>query len=142
MSPRKLVIHSAQTPRDSRRERRTPGSEYDLYLVRTSRVWHPPTDVYELDEHVVIKVEIAGMDSQDLDITLAGRHITISGHRQDPAGKVTYHNMEVHYGEFRTDIQVTWPVDESAVEAVYEDGFLYVRVPKAKGRRVQIQALD
>jgi len=111
---------------------------YDLYIVRLQQVWQPPTDVYETDEHVVIKVEIAGMVEEDFDISLVDRVLVIAGRRRDPVGKLGYQNMEIHYGEFRTAIRVNWALDESAIDATYEKGFLFVRLAKTKEHRVPV----
>lgn len=126
-------------PHESERQRGAQ-NDYDLYLVRMRRVWRPPTDVYRLDDRIVVKVEIAGMDDKDIDIVLNNRRLIISGHRKDMAGKVMYHNMEIHYGEFRSEVQLSWPLDDAAVEAHYADGFLYVTLPRAREHQVQITA--
>jgi HSP20 family protein len=105
-------------------------------------VWRPPTDIYETDTHVVIKLEIAGMTDQDFQISLEDRCLTIIGHRKDPVGKIIYQNMEIRYGEFRTEIYVGWAVDQSAIEAIYEAGFLFVKLPKAKETHVSIHVRD
>ena len=68
---------------------------YELFLVRRRRVWRPPTDVYETDSHVVVKVEIAGVQEEDLDISLVAHRLIIAGNRKDPAGKLVYQNMEI-----------------------------------------------
>jgi HSP20 family molecular chaperone IbpA len=46
--------------------------------------------------------------------------------------------MEVHFGEFRTDVDLPCPVDEEHIEAEYNDGFLRVRLPKLQARRVDV----
>jgi HSP20 family protein len=104
------------------------------------RFWRPPTDAYETDEHVVIKVEVAGMRQEDFVIQLMDRRLVISGVRQDPGGKRGYQNMEIRYGAFLTELQLGWTVDPDAVDAVYEHGFLYVRLPKAP-RRVPVRVV-
>ncbi|NLG51724.1 MAG: Hsp20/alpha crystallin family protein [Chloroflexi bacterium] len=112
---------------------------YDLFLVRRRRIWRPPTDVYETDSHVVVKVEIAGMQEDDLNISFADRCLTITGIRKDPAGKLIYQNMEISYGAFRTEVRVDWPVERSMIEATYREGFLYVSLPKLPKRRIPIR---
>lgn len=112
---------------------------YDWYVVRMRRVWRPPTDVYETDAHVVVKVEIAGMNQDDFDISFADRRLIIAGQRRDPVGKLTYQNMEIRYGDFRTEIWIDRSVDPVAIEASYEAGFLFVRLPKTREHRVTIQ---
>ena len=111
---------------------------YDLYLVRRNRLWRPPTDVYETQQHVIVKVEVPGMVESDFQIALDGGRLVISGHRPDAPGKLVYHNMEIRYGAFRSEVRIDWTVDSEAIEATYELGFLYVRLPKAKQHRIPV----
>lgn len=115
---------------------------YDLYVMRRRRVWRPPTDVYETDDQIIVKVEIAGMNEDDFQVAFADRTLIISGQRRDPVGKLIYQNMEIRYGEFRTEVRFERPLDEAAIEANYEAGFLFVRLPKAMERRVQVRRND
>lgn len=102
----------------------------EWFSNKPRRLWRPPTDVYETDQYVVIKVEIAGMTAEDFTISFAERLLTISGQRHDPVGKISYQNMEIPYGEFRTEVRIGWPLEQDAIEAIYENGFLFVRLPK------------
>ncbi len=100
--------------------------------------WRPPTDVFETDACLVVKVEIAGMGEEDFSISLQGRDLVVSGHRRDPADKLAYQQMEIHYGDFETSVHLPWSVDASSVEATYEQGFLNIVLPRAKTRRVPV----
>jgi HSP20 family protein len=102
-----------------------------------SHLWHPPTDVYETDEYLVVQVEIAGMDEEQLNILLADRTLIIRGVREDPTAKLAYQQFEITYGPFQTEVYLSHPVEEDDVEALYKDGFLKVILPKAKARRVE-----
>ena len=137
-----IVMHVIGSRRE--REQPWPGQpfsrlpdDYDWYGMPRQHVWRPPTDVYETDRHVVIKVEIAGMTKEDFHLSFADRRLVIAGRRKDPAGKLIYQNMEIRYGEFRTEIRVDWAVDPSAIEANYEEGFLFVMLPKEE-RRISV----
>ena len=105
---------------------------------RQHKIWRPPTDVYETDTCIVVKVEIAGMNEQDFVIELESRRLLISGVRRDPAAKVGYQQMEILYGQFETDVHVPGAIDEDGIEATYKGGFLNVAIPKAKPRQVPI----
>jgi len=107
--------------------------------VRRRRVWRPPTDVYETDSHIVVKVEIAGMNEEDFEISLSNRTLTIAGVRRDPAEKLTYQQMEILYGRFETQVYLPAPVEEDRIEAIYEDGFLKVMLPKAKAKKLDVK---
>lgn len=106
--------------------------------TRQHRAWRPPTDVYETDESIMVKVEIAGMQVEDFSISLDRKKLTISGVRHDSAAKLGYQQMEIQYGYFETDVHVSRAIDEDQVEASYQDGFLSVRLAKAKPRRVPV----
>ena len=56
------------------------------------------------------------------------------------ASKLTYQNMEILYGEFRTEVEISWSIDEAAIEAQYDRGILSITLPKAIQRRIPIVA--
>jgi HSP20 family protein len=64
--------------------------------------WIPNTDVYTTDTGLVIKVELAGMKSENLEITVEGHRLRISGSRPDVcrAHKCNFLVMEISYGPF------------------------------------------
>jgi HSP20 family protein len=104
-----------------------------------SHVWRPPTDVYETEDAVVVRVEIPGMREADFSIFLEDRNLIISGVRPDRPERRAYQQMEIHFGEFRTDIALHSPVDTDTVEAEYDDGFLRLVLPKTKPRHIKIE---
>ncbi len=105
----------------------------------TSSVWSPPTDVYETDAEYVVRVEIAGIEDTDLEISFENGILIVSGVRPDVAERRAYHQMEIHFGKFSTSIGVPGPVDLDSSVAEYKDGFLNVRMPKAKATNVKIE---
>jgi HSP20 family protein len=115
-----------------------PGARW--MVGRHARVWRPPTDVYETDQNIIVHMEIAGMRRDDFYITLEDRRLVISGVRSRSASQPgAYHQMEVNFGEFRSEVELFSPVDTERIEADYEDGFLRVTLPKASPRRVEIR---
>ncbi len=112
-------------------------------VVRHTTVWHPPTDVYEQGENLVVLVEVAGMQDSDFNVVLHGQRLMISGiRRRAPAPDAAYHQLEVPYGEFRTEVELPWAVSRDQVTASYRDGFLRVELPHAPAQRVQVVNLD
>ena len=105
---------------------------------RQHKIWRPPTDVYETDDCVVVKVEIAGMDEQDFTISLSANKLVVSGVRRDPAAKLGYQQMEILYGHFETAVHLPRAIDVDKIEATYQNGFLNVRLPRAKPRQVPV----
>jgi HSP20 family protein len=109
------------------------------WSLTSEAVWQPPADVYETEERAVVIIEIAGLRAGDYQVSLTGRTLVISGERRDPAAKLTYQQMEIRYGKFRTQVQLPWALEPSDQEAVYEDGFLKITLRKAQTRRVPVR---
>jgi HSP20 family protein len=106
--------------------------------ARQHKIWRPPTDVYETDDCIVVKVEIAGMAEEDFAISLEAKRLIISGVRRDPAAKLGYQQMEVLYGHFETQVLLPRAVEVEKIEARYQNGFLSVRLPKALPHQVPV----
>ncbi len=105
-------------------------------------VWRPPTDVYETGDRAMVIVEIAGLHEGDYEISLIGRALIVSGQRRDPAEKLTYQQMEIRYGKFRTQVHLPWPIDSTDIDVKYDDGLLKVALRKAHPRRIPVQVSD
>jgi len=95
--------------------------------------WVPNTDVYATDSGLVVKVELAGMRSDHLEITVEGTHLRISGNRPDGcrASKCSFLVMEINYGPFEGVIEIPPGYDLSEAKAAYQNGFLRIDVPQA-----------
>lgn len=104
-----------------------------------SHAWQPPSDVYETEGNLVVRVEIAAMREQDFTITLDGRSLLIRGVRTDNSERSAFHQMEIHYGEFAVEFELPYDVIPDQVEAVYQQGLLTVVLPKASPQRIEIE---
>jgi len=107
-------------------------------LTMRAPAWRPPTDVYETERTLVVRVEVAGMREEDFSIELNGRLLTIRGLRQDSSERRAYHQMEIHFGEFIIDMELPHFVEAELVEAVYMNGFLLVSLPKAQPHQISV----
>ncbi len=94
--------------------------------------WVPNTDAYVNDSGLVIKVELAGMRREDLELTVEGNLLRISGCRSDGcrSTKCNFLVMEINYGAFESVIELPPGYDLSQAKAAYQNGFLRVDVPK------------
>ena len=101
--------------------------------MREHKGFTPPADVYETDQQLVVRVEIAGVDEAAWEVSFANQVLTVKGHRHDPAEKLAYQQMEIPYGEFRADIFLPQAVDAAGIEAKYDNGFLTVTLPRIPG---------
>src|SRR5271166_2628542 len=93
--------------------------------------WVPNTDVYATDNGLVVKVELAGMRSEDLEITVEANRLRICGNRPDGcrAAKASFLVMEINYGPFESVLEMPEGYDLSQAKAAYLNGFLRIDVP-------------
>jgi HSP20 family protein len=108
-------------------------------IAMRPHIWRPPTDVYETEDAIVIRVEIAGMREQDFSVALEDRTLTIRGVRSDPTERRAFYQMEIPFGEFSTEVELPAPIVNEGVEAVYRDGFLQITLPKARPQHIQVE---
>src|SRR6266513_239994 len=90
--------------------------------------------VYTTDSGLVVKVELAGMRSENLEITVEGSRLRISGNRPDGcrAPKCHFLIMEINYGPFESVLELPAGYDLSQAKAAYLNGFLRIDVPLAQ----------
>jgi HSP20 family protein len=94
--------------------------------------WVPNTDVYVCDSGVVIKVELAGMQRENLELVIEGHRLKISGQRGDgcrTTGHCKFLVMEINYGAFESLIELPPGYDLNLAKAAYQNGFLRIDVP-------------
>jgi HSP20 family protein len=100
--------------------------------------WRPASDIHETTDAILIKMELAGIREEDLEITLYEDALVVTGRRDDDLAQdaaVWYHEAQIHYGPFRAEILLPSPVRREQVEARYENGILRIMLPKeAHGR--------
>jgi len=111
---------------------------YHWRFLMRSPSWRPPTDVYETEDSIFVRVEIAGMREDDFTIELNGRELIVRGSRQDTAERRAFHQMEIHFGEFTLAMELAFHIDSNEVHAVYNNGFLVISLPKARPRQIHI----
>jgi HSP20 family protein len=105
--------------------------------------WLPDVDVFESTSSVVVRVELAGVRSEDLRVTVDGGTLRVSGVRRviDRSDVKRLHQMEIATGPFERRVQIPVPIDREAVSANLADGFLTVVLPRraAGPRQVEIE---
>ncbi|NUQ84760.1 MAG: Hsp20/alpha crystallin family protein [Anaerolineales bacterium] len=93
-------------------------------------VWSPPTDVYETRERIIVRMEIAGLRDEDLEVTVQNNLLMVSGNRSDTQERKAYHQMEIPFGRFSVGIELPARINIEEAVAEYKDGFLTIRIPK------------
>ena len=105
------------------------------------RMW-PAIDVADRDGAIVVRVEVPGCKANDIDISIHGSTLTISGQKEETKEQKDkgYYHVESVYGSFRRDVELPAEVDPNKIEAVCKDGILSVTLPKTeKTKAVKIQ---
>jgi HSP20 family protein len=99
-------------------------------------------DVYETNEKLVVKTRTAGINKQDLDVSISDGILTISGTLSSGDDDVSqWHIQECYWGEFSRTIALPVPVKEEEVEAVLKDGVLtisFAKIKQEQARKIQI----
>lgn len=104
------------------------------------RSFIPAAEMNETDEALDLKVELPGLNAEDIDIQVAADSVSISGDRKSESkteeNGVT--RSEFHYGSFRRVIPLSTRVDNANVSAEYDNGILKLHMPKAPEERNKV----
>ena len=137
----KTIVEAANSQSLSRNDsqhKKNQISHTHFRVNSASQHWCPPTDVYETEKAVIVRVEIAGMNDAEITISLDDEFLIIQGVRPDQPEQRAYHQMEIRFGDFKTFVTLHWAIDSTKIDAEYQDGFLRLTLPKAKPHRIQI----
>lgn len=94
--------------------------------------WSPNTDIFELEDTLVIRLEVAGVKKENLSLKSRGDALVVSGYRSDTShmGRVYYHQMEISYGPFEKVILLPPPLQQGEISAQFDDGILEIEIQK------------
>ena len=101
------------------------------HRVRPSgRLWNPAADVYRSQDGWLVKVDLAGVCADDLELVIDERHLIIRGCRRDTFCKegLSYQQMEITYSRFEKLIEFPCSIEDASVARDYRDGFLIVNL--------------
>ncbi len=100
----------------------------------SSTPWQPPTDVYETEKDIIVKIAVSGLSHEDISVVYSNHILTVSGRRRDDSAKqkVCYYQVEIRHGYFERKIKLLKQVDANNIHATYENGFILVTIPKAE----------
>ena len=100
-------------------------------------MWNPAVDLYEKDDHFVIKAELPGVSKKDIAIDLKDRVLTLSGQRSydNEVKEENYYRRERSYGKFQRAFTLPADVDSDKITAEFNDGLLQIEVPKPEQQK-------
>jgi HSP20 family protein len=116
------------------------GSEEDWAL---GGAWAPAVDIYEQDGNLVLKAELPGIDSKDVDVRVENNVLTLRGERkfEYDVKRENYHRVERAYGTFSRSFTLPNVVNTEKIKAEFNDGVLRVTLPQreeAKPKQISI----
>jgi HSP20 family protein len=122
------------------------GDVFERTGLAPRRTFTPEVDVYYCGKpaRAIVKVAIAGIDPDDVQLEIRGRQLVISGERraQEAEGRL-YQQIEIAHGPFKRVIELSADVEAEQASASYEDGILRIEVPLAQpdeaARRIPIE---
>src|SRR5215467_8865241 len=103
----------------------------------------PPVDVYEDEHNLVLKLEVPGINEEDLKVSLENSTLTVTGERkfEKDEKEENFHRIERRYGTFTRTFRLPSTVDSEKVEAGYDKGVLRVTLAEraeAKPKQIKI----
>ena len=103
--------------------------------------WRPAADVYETEKAIVVRLELAGVASADVHVSVDGDVLRIRGVREVRVDRDAQrlHQMEIASGPFERILRIGIPFERGGVSAQLEDGFLRVTLPKRSTRRIDVE---
>lgn len=99
--------------------------------------WRPPADVYREGTDWLVKVDLAGVRPDEIEVRVSGRMLRISGVRRDPLARVGWqaYRLEIAYNRFERVIEFPCELVDAAVEYRCQDGMLLVEIRCEGGGR-------
>jgi HSP20 family protein len=107
--------------------------------------WTPTLDLSETKDALIVKADIPGLESKDIQVTFQDQVLTIKGERKQETEQKDerFHRVERSHGVFTRAIRLPVAVDASKVSAAFKNGVLAVTLPKtpaAQGTSIHIKA--
>ena len=110
-----------------------PNREFSLLTVThrvrpSGRLWNPAADVYQTTDGWMVKLDVAGICPDELEIDLHESNLRVAGCRKDTIYRegFSYQQMEITYSRFEKSIQFPCAIEEASVAHDYRDGFLII----------------
>ena len=113
-------------------------------VMPEARTWNPSIDIAESDTEITVRAELPGVDPKDVEISLEGNVLTVSGEKSEKKEEKSenYHWAERTFGSFRRTVHLPETIDPEKVTADYDKGVLEIRIAKseaAKPRKIDIK---
>lgn len=106
--------------------------------------WLPSVDISETEDKLLIKAELPGLETKDVNVSISGDLLTIKGEKKKEKEEKNEHHyyMERYSGSFERSFRIPVSVKADKIEAVFDKGVLKVTLPKmeeAKKKEIEIK---
>jgi HSP20 family protein len=104
--------------------------------------WAPVVDIIETDNEFLLKVELPGVEKNDVSISIDNRVLTVRGEKHNNDKENKFHRSECRYGSFVRNFTLPQEVDVDGVEAVCKNGVLTLTLKKmeqAKPKQIEVK---
>jgi HSP20 family protein len=100
----------------------------------SGKLWYPAADVYQTPYGWMVKVELAGVDAEDIEIEIEGDSLYIAGTRRDTFCQhgISHHQMEITYSRFEKSLRFPDVIEGAKLEHNYENGLLLIYLKKGE----------
>ncbi len=111
--------------------------------LSSTGAWSPAIDLYESDQHLILKAELPGVNQDDIELRIDDDRITLQGERRlaEAVSEKQFLRMERSHGAFHRTFDLPTPVEADEVKAEFKAGILTVTIPKLiseKSRQIPI----
>jgi HSP20 family protein len=111
------------------------------YNFYPSETWTPNVNLFETDNVYLVCVDLSGVEKDKIELTVDGQRLKIRGHRQVATcpkeseaehqnKRLRVHLMEIDHGPFTREVELPENVDQDKIVANYNDGMLWIELPK------------
>ncbi|HEX2057464.1 MAG TPA: Hsp20/alpha crystallin family protein [Actinomycetota bacterium] len=92
-----------------------------------------PTDVFHADDRLIIRMDLPGVDPDEVEVTVQENTLLINGRRRFPfeADKVRFTRRGTFYGDFTQRVSLGKGLDVEQINARFDNGVLEVAIPYA-----------
>ena len=125
-----------------------PSFSHQLALKKTS-TWRPAIEVKQSEDDYKIKVQLPGVNKDDIEVELDNDFMTITAkieeekeEKEQNEKNMKYHTCEFRYGEYKRTISFDQAIKADDAEADYKNGILTIRLPKQKVEKAKTRKLE
>jgi len=111
--------------------------------ARSGQLWYPAADVYKTPEGWVVKVELAGVSVEDVEIDVQGNVLSIAGCRKDRSCGYggSYEQMEITYSRFEKTLKFPASIEGVKLDHMFENGLLIIRLKRGEAVETKADAV-